>query len=466
MEEKIQLADVHFSYSEHFESALRGIDLEIDQGQCVLICGASGSGKSTLTRLFNGLSPNYVEGDLKGQVRVFGLDPEEDPIEDFVPVAGSVFQNPKTQHFTTTARNELAFPLENSGIKPEKIEQKIRHISQTFQMEPLLDQNIFNLSGGQKQQLAFATATILGPDLLVLDEVTSNLDQTSITRLKEMTARLKAQGVTIVLSEHRLAWLKDLVDRVILLEEGKIRQVWSREKFRALSNDELHGFNLRSNNLTPYHEKIEKKDPRTEVNQEAPLKTDHLSVGYDKAYPLLRDLNLSFFGGHVTGIMGDNGRGKTTLAETLMGLLKPLNGDIYWQGEKVKSKELIKESFLVMQDTNYQLFSDSVEKEVALTSESDEEVDTVLERLGLLDLKERHPMSLSGGQKQRVAIASALLSNKEVLIFDEPTSGLDYHNMQIFGDLLKDLKKMNKVILVITHDVELAAEWCDSIIQL
>lgn len=466
MEEKIQLTDVHFSYSDHFDSVLKGIDLEINPGECVLICGASGSGKSTLTRLFNGLSPNYVEGDLQGQVSIFGLEPDYHPIEDFVPVAGSVFQNPKTQHFTTTARNELAFPLENSGLEPEKIGQKVRQISQEFQLEHLLDQNIFTLSGGQKQQLAFATATVLGPKLLVLDEVTSNLDQNSTARLQEMAAQLKSQGVTIILTEHRLAWLKDLVDRVILLKDGEISQEWSGEEFRSLSNEYLHGFNLRSIDLSPYQEKIEEKGQRTEVNQEVPLKMEHLAVGYDKEFPLFSDLNLSFFEGHVTGIMGDNGRGKTTLAETLMGLLKPLDGDIYWRGEKVKSRQLIKESFLVMQDTNYQLFSDSVEKEVTLASGLNADVDEVLERLGLLDLKDRHPMSLSGGEKQRVAIASALLSNKEVLIFDEPTSGLDYHNMQIFGDLLNDLKEMNKVIVVITHDVELAAEWCDSIIQL
>lgn len=468
MERAIRLRDVHFSYSDHLESALEGIDLAVGKGECVLVCGASGSGKSTLTRLFNGLSPQYVEGDLEGQVRVFGLDPERNSIEDFVPLVGSVFQNPKTQHFTTTGRNELAFPLENSGVAPEKIEETIEEISRYFQIEPLLDENIFHLSGGQKQQLAFATATVLNPDLLVLDEVTSNLDQPSIHRLSQMVRRLKEQGVTIILSEHRLAWLKDLVDRVIVLEEGRIHKEWTGEEFSGLSNEDLHAFNLRAIELAPYREKLGQKEGQgIEVESEGPLTTDGLAVGYDKGSPLLRDLNLSFEESRVTGILGDNGRGKTTLAETLMGLLEPVEGDICWRGEKVKSKQLIQQSFLVMQDTHYQLFSDSVESEVTLGHEVEEEkMDEILEKLGLLDLKDRHPMSLSGGQKQRVAIASALLSDKEVLVFDEPTSGLDHRNMKVFGDLLNDLKELNKVILVITHDLELAAEWCDSIIQL
>lgn len=148
MENTMELRDVHFSYRDSFERVLEGIDLKIEKGECVLICGASGSGKSTLTRLFNGLSPQYVGGQLEGQASVFGLDPERDPIEDFVPLVGSVFQNPKTQHFTTTARNELAFPLENSGVAPEKIEKTIEEISGYFQIEPILDENIFHLSGG------------------------------------------------------------------------------------------------------------------------------------------------------------------------------------------------------------------------------------------------------------------------------------------------------------------------------
>lgn len=465
MEEKIHLSDVGFSYSNHFDTVLKGIDLEIEAGQCVLICGASGSGKSTLTRFFNGLSPQYIEGDLQGDVSVFGLEPDRHPIEDFVPLAGSVFQNPKTQHFTTTARHELAFPLENSGVEPEKIKETVDQISQYFQIEHLLDQTLFNLSGGQKQQLAFAAATVLAPDLMVLDEVTSNLDQRSTARLQEMVADLKAQGVTLVLTEHRLAWLRDVVDRVILLEDGEIQQDWSGEDFRSLSNEDLHRFNLRSMDLSPYEKKLDAKGQRKEVSQDAGLQTENLVIGHDKNFPLLTGLNLSFFQGTVTGIMGDNGRGKTSLAETLMGLLKPLDGAVYWQGEKAKSRQLTRQSFLVMQDTNYQLFSDSVESEVSLGSQAEEDQDDVLARLGLLDLKDRHPMSLSGGEKQRVAIASALLSDKEVIIFDEPTSGLDYRNMQIFGDLLRDLKDMNKIIIVITHDVELAAEWCDTIIQ-
>ncbi|MDN6344947.1 MAG: ATP-binding cassette domain-containing protein, partial [Tetragenococcus koreensis] len=157
--------------------------------------------------------------------------------------------------------------------------------------------------------------------------------------------------------------------------------------------------------------------------------------------------------------------GKTTLANTLTGLLKPLAGKILWQGQPISSKDLVKKSFLVMQDTNYQLFSESVSEEVLLNAKYPKQKNHVLEKFNLLDVEERHPMSLSGGQKQRVAIASAMLSGKKLIIFDEPTSGLDYVNMQRFGELLNMLKETEAIIAIITHDVELSSEWCDEIIN-
>lgn len=164
--------------------------------------------------------------------------------------------------------------------------------------------------------------------------------------------------------------------------------------------------------------------------------------------------------------MGPNGVGKSTLANTLTGLLSPLSGKILWQKKALSAKDLMKKSFLVMQDTNYQLFSESVSEEVLLNAKHPEQKNLVLEKLNLLDVEKRHPMSLSDGQKQRVAIASAILSGKELIIFDEPTSGLDYFNMQRFGELLSMLKETDAITAIITHDIELASEWCDEIIEL
>ena len=462
MPKEILAKNVSFEYLHTGEAFLKDINLQVSAGECLLICGASGSGKTTFSRLLNGISPDYVEGYLEGQLETFGLVAGESAIEEYVPIVGSVFQNPKTQHFTVDTTSELAFPLENMGEDPKFIREKIREKAGAFEIGYLLDRNIFNLSGGEKQQIAFVSANMTEPEVLILDEVTSNLDQEAIDRIREMVQKLKARGLTIIIFEHRLAWTKDLVDRYVLFDEGKVSREWSADEFLELNNQQLHDIGLRSMDLTSHRERIEKKKI---ASSEGRLQTKHLAVGYEK-HPVLTDLDLNFNAGEITGLMGSNGTGKSTLANTLTGLQQPTSGEILWNGKKMTPKQLIKKSYLVMQDMNYQLFSDSVEEEVLLGARHTEHLDDVIEALNLTKYKERHPMSLSEGQKQRVAIASALLSGKEVIIFDEPTSGLDYNHMERFGRLLNELKKTEAVIIVITHDEELAAGWCDSIIEL
>lgn len=459
------MENVSFTYPHQENPLLKRINLEINKGEVILLAGPSGSGKSTLSRLFNALSPHHVEGELTGEISVFGLNPQVDPIEDFVPLVGSVFQNPKTQHFTAETTSELAFPLENMGVNPPRILEIIAEVSDLLKIENLLDRNIYELSGGEKQQLSFATAVVLNPHLLVLDEVTSNLDHEAIARLTEMVRKLKATGITIVLVEHRLFWIKDIVDRVYYINDGSIVEEWDNREFCALSDEELHTKGLRSLDMMQYQQIISEKKFGVNTDEGA-LKTLSLNTGYGRNKVISQNLSLNFPKGQVTALLGSNGQGKSTLAQTLTGLIEPLAGEILFENKNQTSEELLAKTFLVMQDTNYQLFSHSVESEVSLGSVNKEHLDDILDALNLLELKDRHPMSLSGGEKQRVAIASAILSDKEIIIFDEPTSGLDFINMDRFGNLIAQLKKLDKVIIVITHDLELAALWCDQIMSL
>lgn len=465
MKKMINSQDVSFKYLHTNDPFLKNINLEVTPGECVLICGSSGSGKTTFSRLINGISPNYLEGDLKGQLYTTDLKAGEAEIEEYVPVVGSVFQNPKTQHFTVDTTSELAFPLENIGADPEFIREQIKNKAESFQISYLLDRNIFELSGGEKQQIAFVAANMLEPAILVLDEVTSNLDQEAIHRIRYMVQELKNKNMTIIIFEHRLSWTKDLVDRYILFEKGKVKDEWTASDFNELSNEDLHHLGLRSMDLSIHRKKIQEKIKHSKENMSGMLQTNNLDIGYSNR-DVLSELDLDFQSGEILGLMGPNGTGKSTLANTLTGLQKPISGEIIWNNERMSPKQLIQKSFLVMQDMNYQLFSDSVEDEILLGAEHSEYLEDVMEDLNLTDYKDRHPMSLSEGQKQRVAIASALLSGKEIIIFDEPTSGLDYLHMERFGKLLNKLKATKAVIIVITHDEELASEWCDSIIQL
>lgn len=465
MTQAIKSNDVSFKYLHTDEPFLKEINLKVNEGETILICGASGSGKTTFSRLINGISPNYVEGELFGDLRTFDLKAGLTDIEKYVPIVGSVFQNPKTQHFAVDTTSELAFPMENAGLEPEYIRKEVKEKSEAFQIESLLNRNIFQLSGGEKQQIAFVSANMLNPKVLILDEVTSNLDQEAIQRIRKMVQDLKSRGMTIVILEHRLAWTRDLVDRYILFEEGQIAREWSTAEFNQLTNKKLQAFGLRAMDLSSHQKKIETKKHQQTQSKTGILQTDQLNIGY-KNREVLSYLNLNIKSGEITGLMGANGTGKSTLANTLTGLQKPLAGDVLWDGRKISAKELVEKSYLVMQDMNYQLFSDSVAEEVLLGAKHPEYMEEVIEALNLTPFKERHPMALSEGQKQRVAIASALVSGKEIIIFDEPTSGLDYKHMNLFGQLLNDLKKSGAVVIVITHDEELASEWCDSIIEL
>lgn len=455
---------VSFQYLHTADPFLQNINLRVKPGECILICGASGSGKSTYSRILNGISPNYIEGELKGEHYTGQLQAGAADIEEYVPLVGSVFQNPKTQHFTVNTTSELAFPLENTGADPEMIKEAIRKKANAFQIEHLLNRDIYEISGGEKQQIAFVSANMLNPKILVLDEVTSNLDQEAILRIKEMVKTLKERGQTIIIFEHRLAWTRGIVDRYILFEEGRVQKHWSANDFYKLTNEELHRLGLRSMDLKTHRERIEMKLRNKTNTTDSVLKTKDLSIGYSN-HQVRDQLNLEFNKGEIVGLLGANGTGKSTLANTLTGLQKPLSGKIIWNGKAMNARELIHKSFMVMQDMNYQLFTDSVENEILLGAKYPEYIEEIMDALNLTLFKERHPMSLSEGQKQRAAIASAILSGKELIIFDEPTSGLDYIHMERFGHLLNDLKKSNAVIIVITHDEELASTWCDSIIE-
>lgn len=460
----IEAENASFTYQSAPSPALQDVTLTVQPRECVVLCGRSGCGKTTFTHLLNGLSPEFYPGTLTGRCTAAGLAAGEAAIEAYVPQVGSVFQNPKTQYFNVDTTAELAFPCENAGMEPQAIRRRVDEVVEQFQLGPLMDRSVFKLSGGEKQRVAFAAACMLGPRLLVLDEPTSNLDAAAIAQLHDMIAVMKRQGVTVVLAEHRLAWITDLADRYFFFAAGHLAAQWSAAEFAALPADTLAGDGLRARTLDDCRAGIRAKQsarcPGTPV-----LTLEGVTLGCDKKHPLRTLPDMSFAAGEIVGLMGRNGIGKSTMARTLCGLLEPVSGKIFRNGRPANARERLRSSFLVMQDVNYQLFSDSVREEVLLGAAHPERCDAVLRALGLDGLADRHPMSLSGGQKQRVVVAAAMLSDKPLILLDEPTSGLDLGSMQQVGQLLQEWKAQGKTLLVITHDEELAANWCDRVIR-
>ena len=457
----IEFQNVTFTYqSTERESCVYHLNMTIPDGQVVLFCGESGCGKTTITRLINGLTPEYYEGKLDGTVTVNGNDTQKTPLYELSKTVGSVFQNPRSQFFNVDTTGEIAFGCENIGLPKEEIYRRIGQVTGELKIQKLLDRSLFALSGGEKQKIACASVSAMEPDIFVLDEPSSNLDVATIADLKQVVAKWKAMGKTVIIAEHRLYYLMDIADRVIYLKNGKIEKDLPVSDFGQLDSTQLHAMGLRS-----LHPADFKGIPQVSDGKDFIEITDFLfSYGKVEAMNIPK---LSVPQGAIVGILGDNGAGKTTFAKCLCGLEKKAKGTLNTSHESLGTKQRLKRSYMVMQDVNHQLFTESVSDEILLGMPGEDaqgdkkKSDEILDSLNLLEYKELHPMSLSGGQKQRVAIGSAVASDKEFLVFDEPTSGLDYHHMLEVADNLRRLSEMGKTLFIITHDPELIAKCCN-----
>lgn len=451
----IELIDVNYRVAEY--AILTGINLKIHKGECILLAGESGSGKTTLTKLINGLIPHfYSNGQLGGGVFVQGVLVAETEMYKLAEKIGSVFQNPKSQFFYTDSSAEIAFGLENRDVPPEKIRQRIQATANELGIENLLGRNIFKLSGGEKQIIAFASAYAAEPEIYVLDEPSSNLDNTSVERLKELLHYIKAQGKTVIIAEHRLNYLRSAIDRVVYLKGGRIMQEFTAAQFSALSERERILMGLRT-----------LKETRITIPECTAVKGELCIERIISRYTK-QEICFGASSGDVIGIVGKNGVGKTTLCKIICGLLKEQSGTVSYQGKKLTRRQRQRLCAMVMQDVNHQLFTDSVvdECELAAPDASKEKIDKLLQGSDLLPYKEVHPAVLSGGQRQRLAVCQAVLSGKKVVIFDEPTSGLDYTHMMQTGEIIQKLSREGYIVLVITHDYEFLNLVCHSVIQL
>lgn len=458
----IQFEDIHFTYTgtAAAEICVKDINISVKAGECILLCGRSGCGKTTITKLINGLIPCYFPGELRGKVSVNGFDVFQTPMYQLAEKVGSVFQNPRTQFFNVDVDSEIAFGTENEALPPDELHKRLNDTFNALKINHLQGRNIFELSGGEKQKVAFASVYAMNPDVYLLDEPSSNLDIASIGDLKSYLRLLKDQGKTILIAEHRLYYLLDIADRIVYLAEGEIKKVYTPSEFRAIPDADRKNMGLRAVDLKNVHH----QSIATQLQQET-LTVQNVALFHKKRLILDR---VSFHAskGEIIGVVGYNGAGKTTFLRTLCGLHKEYTGNFLWQQKAQSEKERMKRSYMVMQDVNYELFADSVEAECSFGIRSIDTalVEKTLEELGLLDVRERHPNTLSGGQKQRVAIAASMICGKELLVFDEPTSGLDYDSMEQVGNLLKKLAE-DKIVFVVTHDYEFICQTCTRLIH-
>lgn len=419
----ILLKNVYYEW-EDGRTALKNVNLEIRKGEFVLISGKSGSGKSTLGSVMNGLIPHYYKGKMKGEAFASGKDISKLSLHEIGHIVGTVFQDPRSQFFTTTTDEEIAFGLQTICKSRDEIKQRVEEVYAELDIEELKGKSVFELSSGQKQKIAIASIYAMNPKVLILDEPSANLDMKATFDLFLILEKLKKKGTTVVLIEHRLYYVKSLFDRFLLVKDGEIALDLSREEV-------IHHV---------------AKDGKKQ-----------------KQY-ILNHLDFNMECGIAIGLIGLNGTGKTTFARVISGLEKIKEGKI-WTGKdnSLNHKDLMDMSYFVFQDSDYQLFSESVLDEMLLgisskdKKENTQKAKSILNVLGLDKYIDKHPFALSRGEKQRLTIACGMMKQAKVFIYDEPTSGCDKDSMLSVAKLIEEQLKNGTTVLVISHDFEFLA---------
>jgi len=473
---------------------LQDLSLTIEEGEFLLVMGPSGAGKSTFLRCLNGLVPHFYGGNIAGQVQVLGRDPVYVGPKGMADAVGFVFQDPEAQFVVDKVEDELAFALENQGLDPIVMRKRVEEVLDQLNIAPLRGRSVHTLSGGERQRVAIAAVMTLQPQVLVLDEPTSQLDPQAAEEVLDTLVKLNQDlGLTVVLSEHRLERVVQYVDRILYLPgDGGVPLIGEP---RAV---------LRRVDLTPPLVTLAKalgwsplpltiKEGRrfarqvanhklqvTRDNAQLPVSISVQGLGFSyNGHPALQDISLEVCQGEFVALMGRNGSGKTTLLKHLVGLLKPDRGQVQittphfptpLDTRQAAVEEIIGVVGYVPQNPNALLFNDTVRQELDFTRRGHglppADYRALLDSLGLAAHADRYPRDLSVGERQRVALASILIAEPQILLLDEPTRGLDYRQKAALGEFLQREKARNRTIIMATHDVELVARCADRVVLL
>ena len=477
----ISVADLTYFYPERQNPALEAVSWQVDDGEFILVSGPSGSGKSTLLRCLNGLVPHFSGGTLYGKVTVDGRDTVSAGPRVLSGLVGFVAQDPESQAVLDQVEAEIAFALENAAVPPADMHLRVEETLDLLELTPLRHRALRSLSGGERQRLALAAALALHPKVLVLDEPTSQLDPQSADEVLEALLRLRQElGLTIILAEHRLDRVAGRVDRVTWLEGGRIvmdapaRATFSSIEFgppvtrlaRALRWDPLP---LTVEEGRQFASRFDSRPKLVTASQRAGRRTmlEVRSASYSYGRdPALHSVNLAVKEGEAIAIAGRNGAGKSTLLKCIVGLLQPSSGEIRVDGRSTRGRQvadICREVGYLPQNPDDLLFAETVLGEFQITLDNHGLVETpgmLNEHLRQLDLDEvgdRYPRDLSVGQRQRVALGAVTVTRPRLLLLDEPTRGLDSELKESLIELWQRWLAQGTAIVLVTHDVELAA---------
>jgi len=490
----ITFDNVSYTYPDAPHPALQNVSLHLPPGELTLLVGPSGAGKSTLLRCINGLVPHFSGGTLRGKITVNGLDPVLATPQLLSQHIGFVFQDPEAQFVVDVVEDEIAFALENAAMPPQEMRIRVEEVLDLLGLASLRRRRLDTLSGGERQRVAIAAALAFRPQLLVLDEPTSQLDPKSAEDVLQALVRLNADlGLTVILAEHRLERVLPFADKLVYLPAnsadllvGPPRQVLPHINLvpplvalaRALAWEPLPLTIKEGRRFSqPWQagREIRPKNQADSPRQGEPyLHARRVDVKYNGQL-VVRRADLKLWPGEVVALMGRNGAGKTSLLKSLVGLVPYQRGQVVAAGQNVAKShvaQICRPVGYLPQNPNDLLFADTVLQELMMTlrnhglqkSALSMSPQALLAQLGLASKADAYPRDLSVGERQRVALGAIMVTQPGALLLDEPTRGLDYPAKQQLTTLLQNWRKQGMAILLVTHDVELAAALADRVL--
>ena len=508
--ELVEIEGLSYRYPGRDAPALSDVTLRLEPGEFVLLVGASGSGKSTLCRAVNGLVPHFYGGRIAGSVKVSGMDTSTSEVKELARIVGMVFQDPENQLVSENPVSEIAFGLENMGLDRLQMRKRVEEVMASLRLSSLRDKRVSELSGGQKQKVALASVLAMHPEVLVLDEPTSQLDPISaedfLSTLKSLNDEL---GLVVMLAEHRVERCFQFADRVVVLDGGRVAFAgtpqemasWSkghrwvllppitrlfldgeenappltvkegRVKVAALANG-----NGRVPEAPAPVDAAPREKRRGKKDRETPLISARgLWHVYGDGTEALRGVDLEIMPGEFVAVIGENGSGKTTLVRHFNGLLKPSKGKVLIEGTDTRAAEvayLARTCGMLGQNPNSQLIADDVQGELEVTLKAmkvpeDRWAGMTADATELLEIEpflELNPEDLSCGERERVALASVLVYNPKVFVLDEPTRGVDQQTKERLSAFLREYNALGNTVILVTHDLEFAADCCTRVL--
>jgi len=455
----IQIEGLSFCFQGNSRWVLCDIDLEVAPAEFVVVTGPSGCGKSTLALAIGGYLFRQYDGEARGKVAVAGMDVRQCPIYDVAEVVGLVQQNPEAQFCTLTVQDEVAFGLENRCLPRKEIRRRIAWALEIVGASHLLNRSLATLSGGEKQKVAIAAIMAARPRVIIFDEPTSNLDPTATAEVFKVIAHIRAKaGLTVIVIEHKVDYLRSFEPRLVSMERGRI--------VHDGPMTEVHRPVGLSASQPCYSPAI--------AHAEAAVRVENLQVGYDGT-PVLQDLSLEIYPGEFVAVMGDNGSGKTTFLQSLLGLLKPTQGWVEVLGQDTRHTSiswLARQVGFLFQNPDHQLFAESIWQEATfaafnfgtLDEASRARVEELLTCCGLQDRKKDHPYRLSYGEKRRLNLISVLAYDPRLILLDEILIGQDAANADFLLELLREQVEQGATVVMVNHSPEITCRYASRLI--